>query len=114
MGAGTGTRLAGLGLGAVTFMAPAQAASISAVIDDPYLFAASMVALAALGCAAYYTRRLSKREKASRQKLGDMEIRLNEAEAVLSAETHVLVIWRGRDAERHGGYAVEDDVTSGR
>jgi signal transduction histidine kinase len=117
MGAGTGRKLAGLGLGTVIVTVPAQAVSFSQVIDDPFMLSAAgfMLALAAL--AAYSLRRLSKRERLARQKLGDLEVRLNEAEAALAAETHVLVIWRGREAEperivgnMHGTVAVPADV----
>ncbi len=117
MGAGTGTRLAGLGLGGVTFTAPVQAASISMDVQDPFVLAGSAAVLATVALMGLVVRHLSKRERAARLRLGDMEIRLNEAEAALSAETHVLVIWRGRDSEpermvgsMHGAAAVPADV----
>jgi len=99
MGAGIGGKWTGLGLGAAASAAPAQAASFSAAIDQPLTLAASIAAIAVFAWAAYGVRRLARGEAVARRRLGELEIRLNEAEAALAAESHVLVIWRGRDSD---------------
>ena len=43
-------------------------------------------------------RRRAREEASSRRRIAELEIRLNEAEAALAAEAHVLLIWRGREA----------------
>lgn len=64
---------------------------------DPILMAAAVGGIAALSWALYAVRRMTRDESQSRRRIADLEIRLNEAEAALAAEAHVLVIWRGRE-----------------
>jgi signal transduction histidine kinase len=118
MGAGTGRNLVGLGLGAVAFAAPAHAASFPEISPDLYPLAAAGLALAVFATLIFAVLRFSRREKSARRKLGDLEVRLNEAEAALAAETHVLLIWRGREAEpermvgnMHGTVRVPPEVS---
>ncbi|MGH6820838.1 MAG: hypothetical protein ACREDU_08270, partial [Methylocella sp.] len=42
-------------------------------------------------------RRLARDELTARRRVGELEVRLNETEAAIAAEAHVLIIWRGRE-----------------
>ena len=97
MGAGIVRKIAGLGLGTALSAAPAQASAFSGVLQDPLAISVSFGALGVFAWALYAVRRMSRDEALTRRRVAELEVRLNEAEAALSAEAHVLVIWRGRD-----------------
>ena len=62
--------------------------------------AALIAVLAVIGIALWALFALRRRDRegaSSRSRITELEIRLNEAEAALAAEAHVLLIWRGRD-----------------
>jgi signal transduction histidine kinase len=44
-------------------------------------------------------RKLSREELAARRRVHDLEIELTETEAALTAEPHILAVWRGRGAD---------------
>ncbi len=67
------------------------------IADDPTVFVAVSGALAMFLWALVAVRRTAREERNARRRIGELEIRLNEAEAAIAAEAHVLVIWRGRD-----------------
>ncbi len=50
------------------------------------------------GFSAFAALRLHKRLRATQQRVGDLELLLNEAEASLLSEPQILVIWRGSNA----------------
>lgn len=117
MGAGVVRRTAGLGLGAVLFAAPAHAAAFSALMDDPLALIASFGAVGVFSWSVYAVRRMLREEIINRRRIAELEVRLNEAEAAISAECNVLVIWQGRDSapERvigsmHGAAQVPKDA----
>jgi signal transduction histidine kinase len=69
------------------------------------LLSSEVFMLLAIGAAAgtllwafIAVRKLSREEFATRQRARDLEIELNETQAALTAEPHVLIVWRGRDA----------------
>jgi len=64
---------------------------------DPYVSAVSLVVFVILVWAIFATRRLVRRESAARRRVAELEGHLNDAEAALTAEPHVLVVWRERD-----------------
>ena len=62
--------------------------------------------LLALGAAAgtllwafIAVRKLARDELRARQRARDLETELNESEAALTAEPHVLIVWRGRHSD---------------
>ena len=106
MGAGTGKRLASLGLATVALQAPARAASWVDYSGDPLLVGAAAAGLGVFALFAFRNYRLARAARHARQRLGELEIRLNEAEAALAAEAHVLIGAAG-DVEHPGvGLAV--------
>lgn len=74
MGAGFGNSLAGDGI------------ALTAVLAVIAVFLWALVSL----------RRLGREAGTARARVAELEIRLNEAETAISAEAHLLVIWRGR------------------
>lgn len=64
---------------------------------DPVALAAILAAMAVFIWALLAIRRLSRDGLAARRRAGELEARLNETEAAIASEAHVLVIWRGRD-----------------
>ncbi len=64
--------------------------------SDPIMLIAVIAALAVFAWAVMAVRRMARGETSARRRLADLEVRLNEAEAAIAAEAHVLVIWRGR------------------
>src|SRR4029079_8715392 len=44
-------------------------------------------------------RKLSREELAARRRVHDLEIELTETEAALTAEPHILLVWRGRGTD---------------
>lgn len=80
---------------------------------------ALMAIVAAAGVVAWGIALIRRpaREAGLRRRNAELEIRLNEAEAALAAEAHVLLIWRGREAlpdrvvgSMHGAARVPSDV----
>jgi signal transduction histidine kinase len=64
---------------------------------DPIALTAVLAVFGVFCWALLSFRRLARGEQAARRKAAELEIRLNEAEAALAAEAHVLLIWRGTD-----------------
>jgi len=67
--------------------------------------------------ALFSRRRAARAEAASRRRISELEVRLNEAETALAAEAHVLLIWRGREklpdrmtGSMHGAATVPADL----
>jgi signal transduction histidine kinase len=87
---------AALGFLAVLNQPAAAALKIPAL--SPALIFAGLAGLAALGIGLNTLRRLSRAERAARARVADLEHQLNEAEAALAAEAHVLLTWRSREA----------------
>jgi signal transduction histidine kinase len=98
MGAGVVRKVAGACLGSVLFAGPAHASAFSALLDDPLALVASFGAVGVFSWSVYAVRRMLRDEAASRRRIGELEVRLNEAEAAITAECNVLVIWQGRDS----------------
>jgi signal transduction histidine kinase len=96
MGARVGRKITGLGLGFATIATPAQASVFSSLGDDPLTLTVSFAAIGVFAWAVYAVRRMARDESQARRRVGELEVRLNEAEAALSAEAHVMIIWRGR------------------
>ncbi|MFN4140774.1 ATP-binding protein [Aestuariivirga sp.] len=63
---------------------------------DPIALIAVLAVVGVFGWALFSVRRMVRDEIAARRRIAELEIRLNEAEAAIAAEAHVLVIWRGR------------------
>jgi signal transduction histidine kinase len=61
------------------------------------IVAAAVITAAVLLWALYAIRRASRENVGARRRIADLEIKLNDAEAALASEAHVLVVWRGRD-----------------
>ena len=98
MGAGFGRKITGLGLGAALSAQPAGAVAFDAIPADPLSLTAAFGAISMIAWAFYAVRRMGRGESAARRRMAELEVRLNETEAVIAAEAHVLVIWRGRDS----------------
>lgn len=64
---------------------------------DPFVMAVSLAVFLILVWAIFATRRLARREALARRRVAELEGHLNDAEAALTAEPHVLVVWRERD-----------------
>lgn len=64
---------------------------------ETIIAAAAVIILAVLSWALFVIRRLTREDAIARRRIADLEIRLNDADAALAAEAHVLVIWRGRE-----------------
>ena len=62
-----------------------------------YSLAAVVFAIAVFIWAIIVVRRMSRTELAARRHIASLEVRLNEAEAILAAEPGVLMIWQGGD-----------------
>ena len=67
------------------------------ISGDPVAPAAVLAAVAVFIWAFLAIRSLARDELTARRRAGELEARLNEAEAAIASEAHVLVIWRGRD-----------------
>ena len=65
--------------------------------SEPLVFATIFAAAAVFLWALVVIRKLTREEHESRKRARDLEIQLNDTEAVLSAEPHRLIVWRGRD-----------------
>jgi len=60
----------------------------------------ALIAVLAVTGAVLLTRRMLRRlgGRSDRQRIAELEARLNEAETAIAAEAHILVIWRGKSA----------------
>ena len=74
----------------------ARAAVFADVGTEPAVLFVATVSLVLLMWAAVAVRKKAREEGIARRRIGDLDLRLNEAEAAIAAEAHVLVIWRGR------------------
>ena len=70
--------------------------------DASLALAAILFAIAVFIWALFVVRKLSRDEAKARRRITELEVELNEAEAALTAEPTILMIWRGRalEAER--------------
>ena len=70
--------------------------------DASLALAAILFAIAVFIWALFVVRKLSRDEAKARRRITELEVELNEAEAALTAEPNILMIWRGRalEAER--------------
>jgi len=75
----------------------ARAAVFADVGTEPAVLFVASVSLVLLMWAAVAVRKKAREESIARRRIGDLDLRLNEAEAAIAAEAHVLVIWRGRE-----------------
>ena len=64
---------------------------------DPLMSFLTLAAVAVFIWAFHVIRKLSQSENRARQRINELEIRLNEAETAFAAEAHVMVVWRGKD-----------------
>ncbi len=78
---------------------PLGAALIAGIGREPFAFAAVFLALIVFFWAWLVVRKLSRDELAARQRCSELESQLNEVEAVLDAEPHVMLIWKGREEQ---------------
>ena len=85
--------------------------------DASLALAAILFAIAVFIWALFVVRKLSRDEAQARRRITELEVELNEAEAALTAEPHMLMIWRGRDARAradHRRHARHRDGAAGR
>ena len=66
------------------------------LMGDPIALVAVLVGIAVFVWALLTVRRYARDDGSARRRIADLEIRLNEAEAALASEAHVLIVWRGR------------------
>jgi signal transduction histidine kinase len=64
---------------------------------DPLMSFLTLAAVAVFVWAFHVVRKLSQGENRARQRISELEIRLNEAETAFAAEAHVMVVWRGKE-----------------
>ena len=64
---------------------------------DPLMSFLTLAAVAVFVWAFHVVRKLSQGENRARQRINELEIRLNEAETAFAAEAHVMVVWRGKE-----------------
>ena len=74
----------------------ARAAIFAEMRPEPAVLFVAVISLVLLMWAAVAVRKKAREESAARRRIGELELRLNHAEAAIAAEAHVLVIWRGR------------------
>ncbi|MFM8747961.1 MAG: ATP-binding protein [Aestuariivirga sp.] len=67
----------------------------NSLAGDPIALTAVLALIGVFCWAMWSLRRLARGEDEARRRAADLELRLNEAEAALAAEAHVLLIWRG-------------------
>jgi signal transduction histidine kinase len=101
----TARRLLGGGA-ALPYLSSASGAHAFALSDLPALLGDDSLRQIALYVAIAYfiwsliaVRKLARASRSSGKKVADLEAQLNDAEAALAAEPHVLVVWRGRDGK---------------
>src|SRR5437762_1045641 len=89
----------------VALSTPCRAAEGSAgqlldlLSSETFMILAIGAAAGTLLWAFIAVRKLVRDELRARQRARDLEIELNETEAALAAEPHVLIVWRGRHSE---------------
>ena len=93
------------GCAAITLSAasPAEAQSFQSAVQaltshPPLLLTVMFLAVLVFFWAFIVVRRLVRTQHSDRIRIAELETELNEAEAALTAEPNVLIIWRGRDA----------------
>lgn len=88
-------------IAAVCFAFPlcgeAQAAFLPPLPIDPLTSFLTLAAIGVFVWAFLVVRSLSKGESKARQRVSELEIRLNEAEAAFAAEAHIMVVWHGKE-----------------
>lgn len=67
------------------------------IAEDPIMAIVVLAAFAVFAWALLAIRRMSKDDHAARRRIAELEIKLNETEVAIAAESHVLVVWQGRD-----------------
>ena len=82
---------------AVSQCGSAHAAPFQIPDFDPLMSFLTLVAVAVFIWAFRVIRKLSQGENRARQRVNELEIRLNEAETAFAAEAHVMVVWRGKE-----------------
>jgi signal transduction histidine kinase len=75
----------------------AHAAAFQIPDVDPLMSFLTLAAVAVFVWAFHVVRKLSQGENRARQRVNELEIRLNEAETAFAAEAHVMVVWRGKE-----------------
>ncbi|MFO1122890.1 MAG: HAMP domain-containing sensor histidine kinase [Hyphomicrobiales bacterium] len=90
---------------------------VNAITEDPLVSGAVLAVFTVIVWALFVIRRMAHDDVSARRRIAELEHQLNEAEAAIAAEAHVLVVWRGRDGapERvsgsmHGAAAVPTTV----
>jgi signal transduction histidine kinase len=64
---------------------------------DPLTSFLTLAAIAVFVWAFRVVRMLSQSETKARQRINELEIRLNEAETAFAAEAHVMIVWHGKE-----------------
>jgi signal transduction histidine kinase len=77
----------------------ALAQSFGANFTEPGVALASIAAIGVFGWAFFSIRRFGQQERANRQRIANLEVMLNDAEAALAADAQILVSWRGAGEE---------------
>ncbi|QPC42556.1 PAS-domain containing protein [Kaustia mangrovi] len=78
---------------------PSAEAIATRIATEPLTFAVALLAAVVFAWALVETRRLARMLRQARKRASDLETELNEAEIALTAEPHLLFIWRGRDED---------------
>ncbi len=92
-------------MGFILLISPCLAADNAAIsflrsVTDEFLMVVAVAASAGTLLWAFIAaRRLARSEFDARARARELEIKLNETEAALTAEPHVLIVWRGRDCD---------------
>ena len=111
--------LRGAALIALTFVASSTgAAAVGAdTFIDTFGSVVTLGAMAVVVWAVIVLRKIGRSEFKARQRLGELELRLNEAESAFAAEAHVMVVWHGKSdipkrliGNMHGSAAVPETV----
>ena len=91
----------------------------SSLAGDWVALGSALAVLAALALAVLSIAFRARAEAAARRRITELETRLDESEAALAAEAHVLLIWRGREAmpdrvagSMHGAANVPQTITA--
>jgi signal transduction histidine kinase len=66
--------------------------------DRPVMFLAGLFGILVVFWSLMVVRRIMAKLRVAERRIGELEGSLNEAEAALTAEPNLLIIWRGRDA----------------
>lgn len=84
---------------------------------EPFASAITIGAMAVFFWAVIALRKMGRSESRARQRLAELELRLNEAESAFAAEAHVMVVWRGKTdvpkriiGNMHGSATVPEKV----